>query len=100
MSSPYRHIVLFRIHDDGATTLSMRLSPRSATPVTRAGCSSGGSSPPTTGARGRVVVVNGLFADREDFTRWRTSSVHDSATERMAGIAHWWIGDYAEELRP
>lgn len=98
MSEPagYRHVVLFRIHDDVPdTTVTYALG------VLTELCSLPGITHADVTLsddhrKGRVLVQNVRFADRDAFETFRVHPRHDEAGTLMRTIADWWVGDYPE----
>lgn len=96
MSSPYRHVVLFRLHDGtdpgvrdtvvatlealadlpGVLEWTVRVSDD-----TRKGC---------------VVVENALFADVDAFRAFQQHPRHVAAGTLLRAHADWWVGDYPD----
>ncbi len=93
---PYRHLVLFRVHDhvdDAALAHAVRT------------LEALGDAPGVVewtvrlsddDRKGRVVVENALFADRDAFEAFRASPAHADAGALMRGVADWTVGDYEE----
>ena len=100
MSSPYRHIVLFRVHDDVGDDAVNAAVAALGQAGNAEGVLEGRIATSDDRRKARVIVENGLFEDRDAFNRWQASSLHKRTTEGLAGITDWWIGDYEEELRP
>ena len=92
----YRHIVLFRIHDDvpDATVdhaLDVLTDLCSLPGVTHADVTLSDDR-----RKGRVIVQNVRFADRDAFDAFRAHARHAEAGALMRTIADWWVGDYPE----
>lgn len=90
----YRHIVLFRIHDDvreqeaeAAEALLRGLEVLPEVQEWRILRS-------LDDRKGRVLIEDATFADRRAFERFRTSAEHAEVAEQLARIADWLVGDY------
>jgi hypothetical protein len=90
----FRHIVLFRVHDDVAEARVV---------LALDALSSLGALPGVVGWRversldrrkGRVIVEDGTFIDRRSFEQFRVNPRHVVAAATMSDIADWWNGDY------
>lgn len=94
---PYRHIVLFRIHDDvpeHVVAEALRLLEElSAVPGVREWTVR--LSDDTR--KGRIIVQNSLFDGPESIESFRVHPLHRRTTDLMRTIADWWIGDHPEE---
>ncbi len=92
----YRHIVLFRIHDevtdDQVTEAIDSLRSLGDLP----GIVSWRVELSLDSRKGRVVVEDATFVDAEAFEAFRTDPRHAATAETMAGLADWWVGDYAD----
>lgn len=90
----YRHIVLFRIHDDvtnlRAEDAILRLESLTALPDVR----SMRIERSLDGRKGRIIVEDATFDDATAFTAFRASRAHVAVAAEMAEICDWWIGDY------
>ncbi|GAA2080574.1 hypothetical protein GCM10009821_21230 [Aeromicrobium halocynthiae] len=92
----YRHIVLFRVHDDvpGATV------DHALDVLTRLCTLPGATHADVTLSedrrKGRVIVQNVRFADRDALETFRAHPRHGEAGALMRTIADWWVGDYPE----
>lgn len=97
---PYRHIVLFRIHDDVSDALLDEaltlLQGLREVPGVREWTVRLSDDP----RKGRVVVQNSLFDEREAIEAFRVHPLHRRTTDLMRTIADWWIGDYEEPPAP
>lgn len=90
----YRHIVLFRVHDE---------IPDIEVETAVAGLRALGSEVEASTwnvevsldtRKGRVIVEDATFADAATFERFRVHPAHVAAAQSMAQIADWWVGDY------
>lgn len=90
----FRHIVLFRVHDDVSDTeLERAVSALRALgdeiEVVRWNVDL--SLDPR---KGRVIVEDTTFADTAAFDRFRAHPAHLAIADHMARISDWWVGDY------
>ncbi len=46
--------------------------------------------------KGKIIVENALFENKEAFQNFRQSTKHLEAVAFMKEIADWWVGDYLE----
>ena len=51
-------------------------------------------NPSLDSRKGRIIVEDAVFADKETFERFRTSDKHNEVAAIMREIADWWVGDY------
>lgn len=90
----YRHIVLFRVHDDvsdgRATAAVRRLRSLAVLP----GVLSWRIEQSLDTRKGRLIVEDASFADREAFESFRADTRHAVVAAMMSEISDWWIGDY------
>ena len=94
MGRAFRHIVLFRVHDD---------VPDARLPEAIDGLASFSLFPGVTdwtvklsldARKGRIIVEDGTFESREAFEMFRVDPDHVRAGVMMAEISDWWVGDY------
>lgn len=90
----YRHIVLFRVHDD-ATDAEVS----EALEALRALGSVSGAltwhvAPSFDTRKGRVIVEDATFASVAEFEAFRALPEHQEVVARMAAMSDWWVGDY------
>lgn len=92
----YRHIVLFRIHDDVPDTTVVRaidaLRNLADLPDILEWTVTLSDDP----RKGRIVVENALFRHRDSIDAFRTHPRHQETSDLMRTIADWWVGDYPE----
>ncbi|TQK18626.1 stress responsive alpha/beta barrel protein [Microbacterium sp. SLBN-154] len=90
----YRHIVLFRVHDDvddnRVTEAIERLRSLGVLP----GIQSWRVELSLDTRKGRVIVEDASFVDRAAFEAFREHPEHTKTAETMADTSDWWIGDY------
>lgn len=92
----YRHLVLFRLYD-GASDADLAAATAHLEAANGfAGVLEWRLTRSDDARKGRVLVQNALFTDREAFLAWRALPEHALAAERMSQLADWWIGDYEE----
>ena len=90
----YRHVVLFRIHDEiSHSEVEEALSALRAL----------GDEMDVTAwtvelsldsRKGRIIVEDATFADDAAFQSFRTHPAHIAIADLMLRISDWWIGDY------
>lgn len=94
----YRHIVLFRVHDD----VDIELLDRTVEELDRFADLPGVVSwivrRSLDERKGRVIVEDATFETREAFERFRADPDHVEAGRRMSQISDWWVGDYLTEI--
>ncbi|MEF2254044.1 Dabb family protein [Microbacterium schleiferi] len=90
----FRHIVLFRVHDEASNTdvESALESLRALGSQIDAQSWRVQSSLDTR--KGRVLIEDATFRDATEFERFRTHPAHRQVAEAMAQISDWWVGDY------
>lgn len=90
----YRHLVLFRMHDDidneRVTEAIAALRSLAGLP----GVESWNVELSLDHRKGRVIVEDATFASTEAFEAFRDSDRHRLAGRLMAETSDWWIGDY------
>ena len=90
----YRHVVLFRLHDDVAdervTEAIDELRSLSALP----GIVAWRVERSLDARKGSVIVEDATFESDETFAQFRVHPFHVDVAQRMAQIADWWNGDY------
>jgi hypothetical protein len=90
----FRHIVLFRIHDEVAAdridTAITRLESLGALP----GVVSMRVERSLDGRKGRMVIEDATFANAAAFAAFRANRSHVDVAAEMAEISDWWVGDY------
>lgn len=96
----YRHIVLFRVHDDVdddrvAEAINM-LRSLGVLP----GILSWRVELSLDRRKGRVIVEDATFTDATAFHAFREHPEHATTAQTMANISDWWIGDYHERPQP
>lgn len=93
----YRHIVLFRVHDDvdddRVTEAIERLRSLGVLP----GILSWRVELSLDTRKGRVIVEDATFGDAAAFGRFRQSPQHALSARVMAQISDWLVGDFAED---
>jgi hypothetical protein len=98
VTTGFRHIVLFRLHDD----VTDAEADAALDVLKKAGDAAGVLQWRVTESedrrKGRIVVENALFADRDTFKNWCATAEHRRASEHLALISDWWNGDYAEDV--
>lgn len=90
---PYRHVVLFRLHE-GASTEAAVAALEAARP--RLGASRWTITTSLDDRKGTVVVEDSTFDDEASFLAWRVSEQHLTAVAHMKENADWLVGDWVE----
>lgn len=90
----FRHIVLFRVHDDASDAeLEQAVSA-----LRRLGddieAVSWTVEVSLDSRKGRMIVEDTTFADVAAFDRFRAHPAHIAIADHMARISDWWVGDY------
>lgn len=93
----FRHIVLFRVHDEASDA-----AVESAVATLRAlgdavEAHSWNVALSLDARKGRIIIEDATFADAASFHTFFTHPAHRAAAEHMATIADWWIGDYHDD---
>lgn len=92
----FRHIVLFRVRDDVAdpdlfaaidSLRTLGAAPEVIAWTVELSLDT---------RKGRIIVEDGTFVDADTFDAWRGSEDHQRVAARMAQIADWWVGDWAQ----
>ncbi|GAA0492709.1 Dabb family protein [Microbacterium aurantiacum] len=90
----YRHIVLFRVHDDvddaRVTEAISRLRSLDVLP----GILSWRVEQSLDARKGRVIIEDATFVDALAFDAFRADARHTEIASEMARISDWWVGDY------
>ena len=90
----FRHIVLFRIHDNVTNhrvdDAILRLESLTDLP----GVESMRIERSLDGRKGRIIVEDATFEDARAFTAFRASRAHVVVAAEMAEVSDWWVGDY------
>ena len=90
----FRHIVLFRVHDDAPDAeLEEALSALRALGDEIAKVS-WNVELSIDARKGRVIVEDATFADAAAFDRFRAHPAHVTIADQMSRISDWWVGDY------
>lgn len=90
----FRHIVLFRVHDDIPDTEVERAVAGLRALRSEIEASAWSVEISLDARKGRVIVEDATFADAGTFERFRVHPAHVAAAQTMAQIADWWVGDY------
>jgi hypothetical protein len=90
----FRHIVLFRVHDDIPDTEVERAVAGLRALGSEIEASAWSVEISLDTRKGRVIVEDAAFADDAAFERFRVHPPHVAAAQMMAQIADWWVGDY------
>ena len=90
----FRHIVLFRVHDDVANGRVATAISRLESLATLPGVESMRIERSLDGRKGRVVIEDVTFEDAAAFAVFRSAPPHVAVAAEMAEISDWWVGDY------
>lgn len=93
---PYRHVVLFRVHDDVDEATVAAAERRLVALGDVPGVLEWTVRRSDDDRKGLVLVENGLLADRAALDALRADPRHREATDLLRDIADWSVGDYAE----
>ena len=97
---PYRHLVLFRIHDDVDEPTLAHAERTLAALADLPGLLAWNVRRSDDERKGRILIENALFADRAAFAAFREHPRHAEVATIMRDIADWWIGDHPEPAPP
>jgi len=90
----FRHIVLFRVHDQASDgDVEEALSALRAL-GDRIDATSWTVELSMDARKGRIIVEDATFTDAASFARFRAHPSHVATAEKMARISDWWVGDY------
>ena len=90
----FRHIVLFRIHDDVSEERLRGVIDVLASFALFPGVTTWYVERSLDERKGRIVVQDGTFESRVAFETYRLDAAHLQAGQMMAAISDWWVGDY------
>jgi hypothetical protein len=93
----FRHIVLFRVHDDVDIELLGRTVEELDQFAHLPGVMSWAVRRSLDEREGRIIVEDATFESREAFEKFRADPRHIEAGRRMSLISDWWVGDYLTE---
>lgn len=93
----YRHIVLFRVHDDVDIELLDRTVEELDQFAGLPGVVAWTVRRSLDERKGRMIIEDATFESREAFERFRADPNHLEAGRRMSLISDWWVGDYLTE---
>ncbi|MFB8894099.1 Dabb family protein [Microbacterium plantarum] len=92
--SAFRHIVLFRIHDEVSDQRVTEAIDALRSLAVLPGIESWTVELSLDQRKGRVIVEDGVFGDQAAFEAFHADPQHRSTAEVMAEISDWWVGDY------
>jgi hypothetical protein len=90
----FRHIVLFRVHDDVSDAELERAVSALRALGNEIKAVSWHVELSLDSRKGRVIVEDATFADAAAFDRFRAHPAHLAIADHMARISDWWVGDY------
>lgn len=96
----FRHVVLFRIHDQVDDRIVAAALDELRVLGQRALAFDWRIELSQDERKGRIIVEDVTFADRAQFETFRMSEEHARAHELMSPISHWLVGDYTCESEP
>ena len=90
----YRHVVLFRIHDD-VEEHDVTRAVDALRSLAELPCVEDWRIARSLDERkGRILIEEATFADEAAFAAFREDPRHRDVAARMSEISDWWIGDY------
>lgn len=92
----YRHVVLFRVHDDVPDDVVAEALRRLGALGEVPGVLEWTVRLSDDTRKGRVIVENALFESRDVIESFRVHPLHQESSDLLREIADWWIGDYEE----
>lgn len=92
--SAFRHIVLFRIHDEVPEERVTEAIDALRSLGVLPGIQSWAVELSLDRRKGRVIVEDGVFSDQAAFEAFHAAPLHRSTAQAMAEISDWWVGDY------
>jgi hypothetical protein len=95
----FRHVVLFRIHDDVSDERVSKAMERFRSLADLPGVTALAVARSLDERKGRILVEDVTFLDEASFGAFRTSPAHLLVGTEMASISDWWIGDYDDGAR-
>lgn len=90
----FRHIVLFRVHDDVSDAELERAVSALRALGDEIEAVSWNVEVSLDSRKGLVVVEDTAFTDAAAFDRFRAHPAHIAIADYMARISDWWVGDY------
>ncbi len=90
----YRHVVLFRIHDDVTDERVTEAINTLRSLAVLPGIDEWRVELSLDQRKGRMVVEDATFASAADFEAFRADPDHIAAGELMSAVSDWWNGDY------
>lgn len=90
----YRHIVLFRVHDDVDEARGTEAVERLRSLGVLPGILSWQVELSLDTRKGRIIIEDATFADAAAFEEFRGHPRHSEVASEMAEISDWWVGDY------
>lgn len=91
----YKHIVLFKIHDHVSDDeFNKALLTLQELGLNNTEVLNWIVLPSIDVRKGRIIIEEALFIDKDAFEKFRTSEKHRLAGEMMSEIADWLVGDY------
>lgn len=90
----FRHIVLFRVHDDVADERVTEAIDALRSLAVLPGVVHWRVEESLDRRKGRVIVEDATFIDDHTFAQFRIHPEHVRVAEQLSRIADWWNGDY------
>jgi hypothetical protein len=95
----FRHLVLFRIHDDVSEDRVSQALERLRSLADLPGVTALAVARSLDERKGRILVEDATFSDAASFAAFRALPAHLLVGTEMATISDWWIGDYEDGAR-
>lgn len=90
----YRHIVLFRVHEEIDDARLQEAVAALKAFAQFPGVESWVIASSLDTRKGRIVIEDATFVDRDAFDLFRRDAGHLRAAQMMSDVSDWWIGDY------
>ena len=91
---PFRHVVLFRVHDGIPNERVSYAIERLESLAGQPGGTSMRIASSLDGRKGRIIVEDATFTNAAAFAAFHESRPHVAVGQEMAEISDWWIGDF------
>ncbi|MGZ0069645.1 Dabb family protein [Microbacterium arborescens] len=92
--SAFRHIVLFRIHDEVSDERVTEAIDALRSLAVLPGIQSWRIAHSVDARKGHALVEDATLTDRSSFEVFRAHPTHEAVAQQMSEITDWWVGDY------